>query len=86
MIYEKNLTQTVRLRLSDAQFAFLQALAEKRGSSISAQIRAIIDEYDRSLRTVDALKKVFDSGVLEKIGKGGVMSNGDTETDQHNLV
>lgn len=80
-MYEKNLTEDLRLRLSKNDMDFLRELSAQRSVSVSECIRSIIGEYRRSLDTLDALKKVID---LAKLEKGGELSNGDTKTDINN--
>lgn len=77
-MYEKNLTEDLRLRLSQNDMDFLRYLSSKRSVSVSECIRSIIGEYRRSLDTLDVLKKAIDLANLEK---GGQLSNGDTKTD-----
>lgn len=52
-MYEKNLTEDLRLRLSADDMNFLRELSENRSSSVSEVIRSIIGEYRRSLSTLD---------------------------------
>jgi hypothetical protein len=73
-MYEKNLTEAVRLRLSTEDMDFLRELSSQRSVSVSECIRSIIGEYKRSLELVDALK-----GALE-LSKGGAV-HGDTKTN-----
>lgn len=79
-MYEKNLTEDLRLRLSTADMDFLRALSEKRAMSISECIRGIIGEYRRSLETMDLLAGALE---LAKKEKEAQLSNGDTETVKH---
>lgn len=71
-MYEKNLTEDLRLRLSDTDMNFLRDLSAKRDMSISACIRSIISEYRRSLETIEVLNKAI------KLAEEGKLSNGDT--------
>jgi len=71
-MYEKNLTEDLRLRLSDTDMNFLRELSAKRDVSISACIRSIIGEYRRSLETIEVLNKAI------KLAEEGKLSNGDT--------
>lgn len=80
-MYEKNLTEDLRLRLSKNDMDFLRKLSAQRSVSVSECIRSIIGEYRRSLDTLDALKKAIDLANLEK---GVELSNGDTETNIDN--
>lgn len=77
-MYEKNLTEDLRLRLSQNDMDFLRDLSSKRSVSVSECIRSIIGEYRRSLETLDVLSKAINLANLEK---GGQLSNGDTKTD-----
>ena len=77
-MYEKNLTEDFRLRLSKNDMDFLRELSVQRSVSVSECIRSIIGEYRRSLDTLDVLKKALD---LAKLEKGVELSNGDTKTD-----
>ncbi len=76
-MYEKNLTEDLRLRLSQTDMDFLRDLSSKRSVSVSEVIRSIIGEYRRSLETLDLIKNVVE---LSK-EKGVQLSNGDTKTD-----
>lgn len=80
-MYNKNLKEDLRLRLSKDDMDFLRDLSEKRCVSVSECIRSIIGEYRRSLQTMEMLAKAVE---LAK-GNGG-LSIGDTETDKHNIV
>lgn len=77
-MYEKNLTEDLRLRLSKNDMDFLRELSAQRSVTVSECIRSIIGEYRRSLDTLDVFKKVID---LAKLEKGVELSNGDTKTD-----
>ena len=77
-MYEKNLTEDLRLRLSSNDMDFLRELSAKRSVSISECIRRIIGEYRRSLETLDVLTQAIN---LAKSEKGVQLSNGDTKTD-----
>lgn len=72
MMYEKNLTEDFRLRLSSVDMDFLKELSAKRQCSVSECVRSIIGEYRRSLETVELLN--------EFLSKGGDV-HGDTKTD-----
>ena len=76
-MYEKNLTEDLRLRLSKKDMDFLRELSSERCVSVSECIRGIIGEYRRSLQTMDMLKEALS---LAK-EKGAELSNGDTKTD-----
>lgn len=77
-MYEKNLTEDLRLRLSKNDMDFLRELSAKRSVSISECIRSIIGEYRRSLETLDVLTKAINLANAEKEGE---LSHGDTKTD-----
>ncbi len=79
-MYEKNLTEDLRLRLSANDMDFLRDLSAKRSVSISECIRSIIGEYRRSMETIEVLSKAL-SLTNEK---GVQLSNGDTKTDINN--
>lgn len=76
-MYEKNLTEDLRLRLTERDMNFLRGLAEERATSISEVIRSIIGEYRRALENVATLKKALDA--IERENNGG-LSNGDIKT------
>lgn len=76
-MYEKNLTEDLRLRLSKNDMDFLRDLSNKRSVSVSECIRSIIGEYRRSLETLDVLTQALN---LAK-EKGVELSHGDTETN-----
>lgn len=75
-MYNKNLTEDLRLRLSSNDMDFLRNLSEKRGQSVSECIRSIIGEYRRSLDTLEILRQS-----LNLAQEGGKLSYGDTKTD-----
>lgn len=74
-MYEKNLTEDFRLRLSKKDMDFLRKLSASRAQSVSECVRSIIGEYRRSLDTLDILKAAL---VLDKRGNA---VRGDTKTD-----
>lgn len=76
MMYEKNLSEDLRLRLSKNDMDFLRQLSSDRSVSVSECIRSIIGEYRRSIETLDLLAKA-----INITGKGVELSNGDTKTD-----
>ena len=84
-MYEKNLTEDLRLRLSKRDMDFLRDMSSKRGASISECIRSIIGEYRRSVDTLDILNKAINLA-NKKMNKGGELSYGDTETDIDNKL
>lgn len=77
-MYEKNLTEDLRLRLSEKDMDFLRGLSEERATSVSECIRSIIGEYRRSLETIEALKDAIN--IAKDKEKEERLSNGDTET------
>lgn len=79
-MYKKDLTETVRLRLSPTDMDFLRNLSEERSSSISECIRSIIGEYRRSVETLSTLTRLVD------ITKEAQLSHGDTITDIDNKL
>lgn len=79
-MYEKNLSEDLRLRLSKADMDFLRDLSSKRSVSVSECIRSIIGEYRRGLETLDVLTEAIK---LTK-EKGVQLSNGDTKTNINN--
>ena len=58
-MYNKNLTEDLRLRLTTRDMDFLRDLSEQRDCTISEVIRNIIGEYRRGLDAVEALNKAF---------------------------
>ena len=75
-MYDKNLTEDLRLRLNKTDMDFLRDLSQKRGVSISECIRSILGEYRRSLETLDVL-----SQAIAMAKEKGALSNGDTKTN-----
>lgn len=80
-MYEKNLTEDLRLRLSELDMNFLRDLSKKRSVSVSECIRSIIGEYRRSLETLDILSQAI---AIAKDKKEVELSNGDTKTNINN--
>ena len=76
-MYDKNLNEAIRLRLSQKDMDFLRKLSEERNVSVSEVIRSMIGEYRRSLDMLDILS----TAVKLANEKGEKLSNGDTETD-----
>lgn len=76
-MYEKNLSEDLRLRLSKNDMDFLRDLSAKRSVSVSECIRGIIGEYRRSLETLDILSQAISLSQE----KGVKLSNGDTKTN-----
>lgn len=79
-MYEKNLTEDLRLRLSANDMDFLRDLSAKRSVSVSECIRSIIGEYRRSLETLNLLSQAITIAKEKEAG----LSNGDTKTDINN--
>lgn len=77
-MYEKNLSEDFRLRLSKDDMDYLKALSSKRSINVSELVRSIISEYRRADETMKLI-----SGALELANKQkeGELSHGDTETD-----
>lgn len=82
-MYEKNLTEDLRLRLTERDMDFLRLIAEERGDSISAVIRSIIGDYRRSIEVMKMMNRTIE---LYENGKVGGLSNGDTETNKHDKL
>lgn len=80
-IYEKNLTEDFRLRLSKTDMDFLKALSKERGINVSECVRSIIGEYRRAN---DAMKTL--NAAIKLVNEKGGLSDGDTKTDFYNLV
>lgn len=91
-MYEKNLTEDLRLRLSKDDMDFLRSLSSKRCITISETIRSILGEYRRSLQMMDvignAMKAMSKGETFEGITmkEGGEAVHGDTETHKHDIV
>lgn len=79
-MYEKNLSEDLRLRLSKNDMDFLRKLSSERSVSVSECIRSIIGEYRRSL---ESLSMLSDMMTMLK-AKEGELSNGDTKTNLDN--
>lgn len=79
-MYEKNLSEDLRLRLSKNDMDFLRTLSDKRNSSISECIRSIIGEYRRSIEALEILSKSLDIYKMQE----AQLSHGDTETNLNN--
>lgn len=75
-MYEKNLTEDLRLRLSETDMDFLRKLSAERAVSVSEVIRSIIGEYRRGLETLSVLNEAL---IFAK-EKEARLSNGDTKT------
>ncbi len=74
-MYAKNLTEDLRLRLSERDMDFLRKLSADRNATVSEVIRSIIGEYRRSLEAVEALQKA-----VSLVQNGGA-DHGVTKTD-----
>lgn len=77
-MYEKNLTEDLRLRLCKNDMDFLRGLSIQRSVTVSECIRSIIGEYRRSYEALDVLKTAINIANLQKEEQ---LSHGDTETD-----
>lgn len=80
-MYEKNLTEDLRLRLSATDMDFLRKLASDRAVTVSEVIRSIIGEYRRSLDTLELL-----SQAMKLAKENGGLSIGDTKTNFDNKL
>ena len=81
-MYEKNLTEDLRLRLSKNDMDFLRNLSEQRAVTVSECIRSIIGEYRRSIDAIETLKGALALTREEKER----LSNGDTKTNIDNKL
>lgn len=79
-MYEKNLTEDFRLRLSKKDMEFLRKISADRSQSVSECVRGVIGEYRRSLETLDVLKSAL------KLGEEKGDVHGDTKTDFDDLI
>jgi len=84
-MYEKNLTEDFRLRLSKTDMDFLKKLSDEREASVSEVVRSILGEYRRSVETLSLLSDAIKLS-KEQNQKGKVLSNGDTKTDIYNQL
>ena len=78
-MYQKNLTEDLRLRLSETDMDFLRDLSKRRSVSVSECIRSIIGEYRRSYETLELLSKAVN--LVNQKEMEGKLSSGDTKTD-----
>lgn len=90
-MYEKNLTEDLRLRLSTKDMDFLRELSEQRSVSLSEVIRSIIAEYRRSVETLNIMTQALKIAQNEQAKKEaqnetGGLSHGDTKTDFHDKL
>ena len=85
-MYEKNLTEEFRLRLSSRDMDFLRELSTERSVSVSECVRSIISEYRRGIELQDILKNAIT--VANDMKKNDVtegrLSHGDTKTSIDN--
>lgn len=81
-MYEKNLKEDLRLRLSKTDMDFLRNLSEERSVTVSEVIRSIIGEYRRSVEVMSAMQELLKLN-SEKEKKEAKLSYGDTKTDKH---
>lgn len=79
-MYNKNLTEDFRLRLSTTDMDFLRTLSAERSISVSECLRGIIGEYRRSLDTLKVFSQALDLAQQGKLERGQ-LSNGDTKTN-----
>lgn len=78
-MYKKDLTEDLRLRLSENDMNFLRDLSENRSVSISECIRSIIGEYRRSIETLNLLSDAISIAKEQKNKEVAV--HGDTKTN-----
>ena len=71
-MYEKNLTEDFRLRLSSVDMEFLKKIANERSVSVSECVRSIIGEYRRSIETLQALQKMVSLATQDNKGMNGI--------------
>ena len=81
-MYDKNLKEDLRLRLSKTDMDFLRNLSEERSVTVSEVIRSIIGEYRRSVEVMSAMQELLKLN-SEKEKKEAKLSYGDTKTDKH---
>lgn len=82
-MYKKNLTEDLRLRLSEKDMKFLRDLSNDRCITISECIRSIIAEYRRSCEVINALTK---ANIVNQAEETGGCPNGDTETTINDFI
>lgn len=78
-MYEKNLSEDLRLRLSKTDMDFLRSLSDERCVTVSEVIRSIIGEYRRSVDVMASLQQ-FLKITKEKEAQ---LSYGDTKSNKH---
>lgn len=59
-MYEKNLSEDLRIRLSNNDLEFLKLISSQRNCSVSECVRSIIGEYRRSIESLEIFKKAID--------------------------
>lgn len=62
MMYTKDKTETIRLRVSSRDYEFLNSYAEKLDTSLSDVLRKIISDYRVSLSVLENMKTVAYGG------------------------
>lgn len=99
-MYNKDLTESVRLRLTDEDMKFLSEVSEERCVSISALIRQIIGDYRRGYHILTLMEneakkeagkeaKTFENlmdKALSDTVERMVDVHGDTKTNQHHKL
>lgn len=87
-MYNKDLTEDFRLRLSQTDMDFLRSLSEERNITISNLVRNIIGEYRRSLETMANLKDLLELAkkAEEEKEKGRNAVHGNISTDIDNQL
>lgn len=66
IMYKKDLSQDLRLRLSNNDMDFLKGLSNERNVSVSECIRSIIGEYRRSLDYLSTLQDALKIAQTQK--------------------
>ena len=80
-MYDKNLSEGMRLRLSPKDMDFLRDLSAQRAVSVSSCLRSIIGEYRRSFEALDLHTKAI---IFSNVEKEDKLPNGDAKTDINN--
>ena len=73
-MYDKNLTEAVKVRLSSKDMDFLRDLSSKRSVSISECIRVIIANYRRSFDSFNSFT-IIDKEVCSTYGNSKTYIN-----------
>lgn len=81
-MYDKNLTEDLRLRLSKQDMDFLRSLSSERCVTVSEVIRSIIGEYRRSIDVMSAMQQLLKLSKDVK-AKEESCPDGDTKPDKH---